>query len=71
MRIHENGDYAYDLEQTVDPRTQLRQGWRFTIVRIRPVEQVLYTGEAASREEAEKQAKRKVRSIGKERDRAA
>ena len=68
MRIHDKGDYAYDLEQTTDPQTQLRTGWNFHIFRLRPVEEVLDRGEAQSREEAEKRAKRVIsRMVQKER----
>ncbi len=60
MRIHDKGDYAYDLEQSTDPATQLRTGWNFYIFRLRPIEQVVDRGEAKSREEAEKLAKRVI-----------
>lgn len=60
MRIHDKADYAYDLEQSVDPLTQLRKGWNFHIFRVRPTEQLLDKGEAQTREEAEKLAKRAI-----------
>jgi hypothetical protein len=60
MRIHDRADYAYDLEQIVDPMTQLRKGWAYHVFHLRPTEQVLEGGEAASREEAEKEAKRVI-----------
>lgn len=63
MRIHDKGDYAYDLEQPIDPHTQLRTGWNFQIFRLRPVEQVVDRGEAQSRAEAEKLAKRAISRI--------
>lgn len=56
MRIHE-GDFAYDLEQPVDPLTQLRSKWKFTVFRIRPAEAKLASGEADTRDSAEKKAK--------------
>ena len=55
MRIHE-GDFAYDLEQPVDPATQLRLKWRFTLYKVHPTEHKLSTGEAETREAAEKKA---------------
>jgi hypothetical protein len=68
MRVHDKGDYAYDLEQSIDPHTQLRRGWNFHIFRLRPIEQVLDRGEAQSREEAEKLAKRAIsRMVQRER----
>lgn len=56
MRIHE-GNYAYDLEQVVDPLTQLRTNWKYTIFKVKPAEQVLESGEAETRPAAEKKAK--------------
>ncbi len=68
MRIHDRADYAYDLEQSIDPSTQLRTGWNFHIFRLRPIEQVIEAGEAKTREEAEKLAKRAIsRMVQKER----
>ena len=60
MKIHDKADYAYDLEQSIDPATQLRKGWHFHVFRLRPVEQMLEEGEAGSREDAEKQAKKVI-----------
>lgn len=59
MRIHE-GNFAYDLEQPRDPQTQLALNWRFTVYKLRPVEEIVIRGEAASRAEAEKKAKAAV-----------
>jgi hypothetical protein len=56
MRIHE-GDLAYDLEQPIDPLTQLRSKWRYTRYRVKPAEEKLGGGEAPTRTEAEKKAK--------------
>lgn len=60
MRIRE-GNYGYDLEQPVDPHTQLRsKKWKFAVYQLQPIEEVLTTGEAPSREEAEKQARQQI-----------
>ena len=56
MRIHE-GNFAYDIEQLRDPLTQLPLNWRYTVYRLRPVEEVMQRGEAESREEVEEKAK--------------
>ncbi len=71
MRIHDKGDYAYDLEQTIDPATQLRTGWSFHVFLLRPTEQVIESGQASSREEAEKQAKRAISRVLQRERRAA
>lgn len=60
MRIHDKGDYAYELEQPIDPTTQLRTGWAYRVFRIRPLEQVIEKGTAESRDEAERAAKRVI-----------
>jgi hypothetical protein len=69
MRIHE-GNFAYDLEQPVDPLTQLRSKWKFTLYKVRPVEQKLASGEAETRDAAEKKARAELakaaRSTGSE-----
>ena len=71
MRIHE-GNFAYDLEQLRDPSTQLLQQWKYTIYRLRPVDERLSSGEAATKEEAEKKAKAALARIaGDDRSRAA
>lgn len=56
MRIHES-DFAYDLEQPRDPLTQLALKWRYRIFRVRPAEELVSSGEAETREEAEKKAR--------------
>ena len=71
MRIHDKADYAYDLEQIVDPMTQLRKGWAYHVFHLRPTEQVLESGKAASREEAEKDAKRAIGRLMQREKRAA
>ena len=57
MRIHDEADFAYDLEQPRDPQTQLALNWRFTVYRLRPVEEVVARGDAPTRMGAEKKAK--------------
>lgn len=64
MRIHE-GDFAYDLEQPVDPLTQLRSKWKFTLYKIRPSEQRLTSGEADTRKEAEKKARTELARVAR------
>jgi hypothetical protein len=71
MRIHDKGDYAYELEQPVDPATQLRSGWVFRVFHLRPIESVVQTGQADSREEAERQAKRAISKVTQKDKRAA
>ena len=64
MRIHE-GDFAYDLEQPVDPLTQLRSKWKFTLYKVRPAEQKLASGEAETREMAEKKARAELAKVAR------
>jgi hypothetical protein len=71
MRIHDKGDYAYDLEQVVDPATQLRNGWSFHVFVLRPIERIIDSGKAESREDAEKQAKRMISRVLQRERRAA
>ena len=70
MRIRE-GDYAYDLEQKIDPLTQVRQDWKFTVYLVHPTEQVVERGQAKTREEAEQQAQSAMLRIRKEATRTA
>jgi len=71
MRIHE-GNFAYDLEQVRDPLTQLLQQWKYTIYRLRPVDESIASGEAETREAAEKKAKAALARIaGEDKSRAA
>ena len=65
MRIYE-GDYAYEIEQILDPETQLRTGWRYKIYRVRPGDQLLRSGEASSREEAEEAGKQLLAEVLRE-----
>jgi hypothetical protein len=69
MRIHEGG-FAYDIEQIRDPLTQLPLQWRYTLYRLRPREEVVLTGEAKNRPEAERKA-RAALSKRRSKDRAA
>jgi hypothetical protein len=62
MRIYE-GDYAYEIEQILDPETQLRTGWRYKIYRVRPGDQLLRSGEVSSREEAEEAGKQLLAEV--------
>ena len=72
MRIHHEADFAYDLEQPRDPQTQLPLNWRFTVYRLRPIEQVVERGEASSRAAAERKAKTSIsRLMSEERGVAA
>jgi hypothetical protein len=64
MRIHE-GNFAYDLEQPIDPLTQLRSKWKFTLFKVRPVEQKLTSGEADTREAAEKKARAELAKVAR------
>ena len=59
MRIYE-GDYAYEVEQVLDPSTLIRAGWKYNVYRVRPVNQLLHSGIAGSREEAELQGRHAV-----------
>jgi hypothetical protein len=70
MRIHE-GDLAYDLEQPIDPLTQLRSNWRFPLYRVKPAEEKLGSGEAPTKAEAEKKAKSALAKIAAKSTRVA
>jgi hypothetical protein len=70
MRIHE-GDLAYDLEPPIDPLTQLRSKWRFTLYRVKPAEEKLGSGEAPTKAEAEKKAKSALAKIAAKSTRVA
>ncbi len=59
MRIYE-GDYAYEVEQVLDPATLIRTGWKYNVYRVRPVNELLHSRVAGSREEAELQGRRAV-----------
>jgi hypothetical protein len=57
VRIHE-GDYAYEVERVLDPATQVQLGWRYNIYRARPVDRLVSSGEAKTREAAEHAGKK-------------
>jgi hypothetical protein len=65
MRIYE-GDYAYEIEQILDPETQLRTGWRYKIYRVRPGDQLLRSGGAPTREAAEEAGKQALADVLRE-----
>lgn len=72
MRIHYEGNFAYDLEQKRDPQTQLVVNWCFTVYQLRPVEEVVARGEAGSQVDAERKAKSTInRLLNRERHVAA
>ena len=72
MRIHHEANFAYDLELPRDPQTQLALGWKFTVYRLRPIEEIVARGEAETRAEAERKAKTTItRLIHRERQVAA
>jgi len=62
MRIYE-GDYAYEIERILDPATQVSTGWRYNIYRVRPLDQLLRSGTAATKEEAEEAAKHALQEV--------
>ena len=53
MRFYQE-DYAYEVEKVRDPATQLYSGWRYKVYRVRPVEELLRSGNAPTREDAER-----------------
>jgi hypothetical protein len=57
VRIHE-GDYAYEVERVLDPATQVQLGWRYNIYQVRPVDRLVSSGEAKTREAAEQAGKK-------------
>jgi hypothetical protein len=56
MRIYE-GNYAYEIEQVLDPATKIGSGWRYNIYRVRPRDELLRSGQAETKDAA-KQADR-------------
>ena len=64
MRIYE-GDYAYEIESAIDPVTRVGKGWRYNVYRVRPQDQLLRSGTAPSREEAEKSGKKVLAELQK------
>jgi len=59
MRIYEH-NFAYEIEQTVDPGTLVPTGWKYNLYRVRPVQQLLHSGTSATKELAEQEGKRAV-----------
>ena len=70
MRFYE-GDHAYEVERVLDPATQLYTGWRYKIYRVRPNHELLRSGEAPTREEAERAGRKELESMIKAEGRAA
>jgi hypothetical protein len=62
MRFYED-DHAYEIERVRDTATQLFTGWRYNVYRIRPGNQLLRSGEAPTQEEAERAARKALRSV--------
>ena len=62
MRIYE-GDYAYEIEQMLHPQTQVPTGWRYNVYRIRPWDQLIRTGKAATRDGAERAGKAAITDL--------
>lgn len=48
MRIYE-GNYAYEIEQALDPETRVSKGRRVNVYRVRPQDQLLRSGVAATK----------------------
>jgi hypothetical protein len=69
MRIYE-GDYAYEIEQVLDPSTQVPLGWRYNIYRGRPGDELLRTGQAPTREAAQEAGKRALAEVVRKGQRA-
>ena len=71
MRIYED-NYAYEIEQKIDPATLVPSGWKYNVYRVRPVNQLLQSGTAESREAAEHEGRRAVQhAIRQERRKSA
>lgn len=62
MRIYE-GDYAYEIERILDPQTQLTTGWRYNVYRVRPGDELLRSGTAPTREQAEKAGREELERV--------
>jgi hypothetical protein len=59
MRIYED-NFAYEIEQVLDPATLVARGWKYNVYRVRPSNELLHSGSADSRDAAEKEGKRAV-----------
>jgi hypothetical protein len=64
MRIYE-GDFAYEIERVLDPSTEVFKGWRYNVYRVRPLDELLRSGEAGSKEAAELAGRRVVGEVMK------
>ena len=64
MRIYE-GNYGYEVESITDAATQLRSGWRYNVYRLRPIEELVRSGEASTREAAEEAGRRAMEEAEK------
>jgi hypothetical protein len=62
MRIYED-NYAYEIEQILDPATQVHTGWRYKMYRVRPMDELLYSGQAPTRAAAEEAGKRALAEL--------
>jgi hypothetical protein len=62
MRFYE-GDYAYEIERVLDPATEVLKGWRYNVYRVRPIDKLLRSGEAATKEGAEQEGKRALGEV--------
>lgn len=62
MRFYE-GDHAYEVEKVLDPATQLHSGWRYNVYRVRPVEELLRSGNASTQQEAERSGRQVLARI--------
>ncbi len=69
MRIYEH-NFAYEIEQTVDPATLVPIGWRYNVYRVRPMQQLLHSGTTATKELAEQQGRRAVQKQIREEEEA-
>jgi hypothetical protein len=65
MRIYED-NFAYEIEQVVDPATLVATGWKYNVYRVRPSNELLHSGSAGSREAAEIEGKRAVQRVIRE-----
>ncbi len=71
MRVYED-NFAYEIEQAIDPSTLVPQGWKYNVYRIRPVDHLLHSGTAGSREAAEREGRRAVQhAIRQEQNKSA
>jgi hypothetical protein len=62
MRFYE-GNHAHGVERVLDPATQVYSGWRYKIYRIRPNQELLRSGEAATQQEAEKAGRKALAQV--------